>query len=221
MGTFDLLMSAIEEGKEQYGSYSALSRASGVSEANISRWRKGQQVPRLAEYVPILDAIGAQIVLPGQTVRDFVRVLQLTESDAYQHDAALKKGQNVPVPVLEYVSQNCRRQPSILFLPELLENIEVPISAAVLFLVNNDAMSPTLHENDLLLVDTRKKTVEDGTIYLVHVGPYFLARRLSKDIISGDLLLTADGPAAPLSIAAANLHTVEIIGKAVWAGKKL
>lgn len=214
------IVDTLKEGVEIHGTAYKLAKASGVQLPTLGRWLEGTP-PRLSAVEPVLDHLQAQIVLPGQTVRDFVRLAQITESDAYQHYDALKNGQNVPVPVLEYVSQNCRRQPSILFLPELLENIGVPVSDAVLYTVHNDAMSPTLHENDLILIDTRQKAVDDGDIYLVHVSDRFFVRRLSKDIMSGDLLLTADGKAAPQSIAAANLHTVDIIGKAVWVGKKL
>lgn len=215
------VLDVVKEAVRIAGNKNQLAEAMGTNRSKIGKWEDGKASPTTKDFAALADYVGAQIVLPGQTVRDFVRLAQLTESDAYQHHAALKNSQNVPVPVLEYVSQHCRRQPSILFLPELLENIGVPVNAAVLYTVHNDAMSPTLHENDLILIDTRQKAVDDGDIYLVHVSDRFFVRRLSKDIMSGDLLLTADGKAAPQSIAAANLHTVDIIGKAVWVGKKL
>lgn len=57
----NLLLSAIEKGKEMYGSAAELARVSGVLPANISRWVNKKQKPRLEEFAPILEAVGAKI----------------------------------------------------------------------------------------------------------------------------------------------------------------
>lgn len=41
------VLDIIREAVKQYGSAAALSRATGVSTANLSRWINGKQIPRL------------------------------------------------------------------------------------------------------------------------------------------------------------------------------
>ena len=62
---FDSVMRALNSAKEQYGSGAALSEASGVSTVNISRWTRGSRSPKVEEISPIMDIIGARVILPG------------------------------------------------------------------------------------------------------------------------------------------------------------
>ena len=78
---FDSVMRALNSAKELYGSGAALSEASGVSTVNISRWTTGSRSPKVEEISPIMDIIGARVVLPGDTstppIEDTRRVTSL------------------------------------------------------------------------------------------------------------------------------------------------
>lgn len=64
MKKFDEQVKAIlREAVEKYGTARALSKASGVSAPNISRWLKDRD-PRISEIAPILDLMGSKIVPP-------------------------------------------------------------------------------------------------------------------------------------------------------------
>lgn len=54
----------LHEGVRQYGSASALARASGVSAANLSRWLHEKQAPRLADISLVLDVLGVEPAAP-------------------------------------------------------------------------------------------------------------------------------------------------------------
>lgn len=64
---YDSILQLLKKAVDQYGSASALSRASGVSVANISRWINGKQAPRLTDLSPIMDLLG---VLPKEPQTD-------------------------------------------------------------------------------------------------------------------------------------------------------
>ena len=64
---FDAVIRALNRAKEEYRSGAALSEASGVSTVNISRWCSGTRSPKVEEISPIMDIIGARVVLPGDT----------------------------------------------------------------------------------------------------------------------------------------------------------
>lgn len=60
-------MRALNHAKEQFGSGAALSEASGVSTVNISRWTNRTRSPKVEEISPIMDIVGARVVLPADT----------------------------------------------------------------------------------------------------------------------------------------------------------
>jgi len=47
-----------------YANQAQLSRATGVSEANISRWLSGKATPNLTKLEPVLAVLGARLVGP-------------------------------------------------------------------------------------------------------------------------------------------------------------
>ena len=55
------ILALLEQAVERYGSAGKLAKAAGVNAPNISRWRSGQQVPRVKDVAPIMDLMGAQI----------------------------------------------------------------------------------------------------------------------------------------------------------------
>lgn len=61
---YQKVVAILHEGVRQYGSASALARASGVSAANLSRWLNERQVPRLADISPVLDLLGVEPAAP-------------------------------------------------------------------------------------------------------------------------------------------------------------
>jgi hypothetical protein len=55
------VLALIEKAVEQYGSAGKLAKASGVNAPNISRWRSGQQIPRVKDVAPIMDLMGVHV----------------------------------------------------------------------------------------------------------------------------------------------------------------
>ena len=88
-------------------------------------------------------------------------------------------------------------------------------------------MEPTIPDGSMLLVDTRAES-KAGTpagIYVLRApdatGTALLLKRLQMEP-TGGLLITSDNPAYPqISIPAEERGQVHIIGRAVWAGRRL
>lgn len=214
------LLSAIEVGKVQYGNWAGLARAAGVSEANISRWRKEIQSPRISDYAPILEAVNAQLVFPNQSVRDYARFLQVQDMDAFNHTTALRRGENVPQSVLEYVAQKKHREPGVLFSLDLLEHVGIDAADALLFKAESESMAPVIKSGDLALIDKTKTAIDDGKIYLVYTSDYFLLRRISRDL-GGSIILHTDNNTPPLNVPPESRDQIKIMGQVVWVGHKL
>jgi transcriptional regulator with XRE-family HTH domain len=171
-----LLLFAIEEGKRQHGSASGLSRASGVSPANISRWASGKQSPRISEYSAILEAVHAQIVYPDKDLVEY-ELIPKTTARAGAGSSFLTEDE----PDGLYA-----------FRKDFLANLRISKNA-VLLDVMGDSMEPTLRHGDTILVDKSDIEVHDGQIYLIGFQEQLLVKRLFRDV--GGIVLKSDNQA--------------------------
>lgn len=205
---------------EQSGSLSALSREVGTSKANISNWANEKTAPNTVQLAPIADLVGARLLLPEQSVRDYARLLHVRDIDASRHATDVRNGQNVPLDVLEYVGNHMHHRPELLFSLDLLKKIGVDAHDALIFSPESDVMHPIISRGDQVLVDKTRTAIEDGKIYLVHTGEYFLIRRISREL-NGDLILQAETSVPNMTITPELRPRINILGEVVWVGKKL
>ena len=85
------------------------------------------------------------------------------------------------------------------------------------FTVGGDAMAPSLHEGDLVLVDTRNSSHTDDTLYLIRRQGHMVVKRVQRQL-NGDLLVRSDNAAyADERVTAAAIGGLEIIGRVVWS----
>lgn len=86
--------------------------------------------------------------------------------------------------------------------------------------VDGDSMSPTLNHNDDIMVDNRAATtgVRDG-IYVIRLDDVLMVKRLASGP-AGRLSVLSDNPAYP-GWRDVDGAAVSIIGRVVWAGRRL
>ena len=115
-----------------------LARASGESEANISRWLSGASTPTLRRLEPVLMALGVRFTMPGENTP----ALPVSK---HQHNLNIRP-------------DNWR----ILDKPEPL-----PAILALEVKADDLSMQPTLSPGDVVLIDTNRAPLRDGQVYLV------------------------------------------------------
>lgn len=171
---YDKLLYLLKKAVEQYGSASALSRASGVSVANISRWINNKQAPRLTDLAPIMDLLG---VLPKEPNEDSGKDVCFVDAKlvpAGEHVQPPQAEDYIAAPLVGevgagpgYVAQDdvkswflvYRHHPAIQHRYNLL---------AVEIAKNSTSMIPLLKPGDLVLVDRNDRDVSrPGHIMLV------------------------------------------------------
>jgi len=82
-------------------------------------------------------------------------------------------------------------------------------------------MEPTIRDGDLLLVDTSQKDVVEDGIYVLHLNNHLLAKRLQR-LHDGSIRISSDNPAyAEEVVTSGELSTLDIIGRAVWSGRRI
>lgn len=219
MGSYTQLLEAFEVGKKLFNTYAGLARASNVSEANISRWRRLKQTPSLVEFAPILDTVGAQILYPGQSVRDFVRIFQIKNDMANAiHDLSEsihKHDLSENLPSGKDLSSIFQRTSDISFKPYILDTLSPDHSKLALYIVTNDeTMSPILRKGDQAIVNLTKTKIEDGELYLIEKESGLWIRRIFRDY--DKIKLFTESKYLPPTIITPDEFT--IIGKVVWIG---
>lgn len=232
---YDKLLYLLKKAVDQYGSASALSRASGVSVANISRWINNKQAPRLTDLAPIMDLLG---VLPKEPNEDagkdvcFVNAkLVPAAEDTYEppqaedYLAAPMVGEVGAGP--GYIPQEdikswflvYRNLPAVRYRRNLL---------AVEIGPHSDSMQPTLNPRDIVLVDRDDRDIQHpGHMMLVldPDGAGMIKRVAVEDLDDGDSRITFYSDNAmkhPPAVYSLERHYYNdwercIVGRVIWA----
>lgn len=103
------------------------------------------------------------------------------------------------------------------------QELRVPPAALVAIWVSGESMEPTLHQGDVVLVDTTPvERITEG-VYVLRMDRDLLIKRLQR-LPGGLIEARSDNTAyAPFQFRTAQLGTSDlvIVGKAVWMGHKL
>ena len=103
----------------------------------------------------------------------------------------------------------------------LTEELGVRPDSLALLSAGGDSMEPTLHSGDLLLVDLATSLVEEDAIYAIQNDGGLAVKRIQK-MFDGSVLIKSDNPLYKEQILGKdNMEALRIIGRVVWAGRKL
>lgn len=85
--------------------------------------------------------------------------------------------------------------------------------------VEGDSMHPTLAEGDSVLVDTADRRLRDGIFALKADGTLYI-RRISINPVTRKVTVSSDNTVYP-SWADCDPSSIDLIGRVVWAGRRL
>ncbi len=103
----------------------------------------------------------------------------------------------------------------------ITKEMELDPKELVMVTVQGDSMIPTLHQGDMLLLDTREGRVCNDGIYVIRQERDLLARRLQRGF-DGSIKIKSDNHAYDtLTIPEDQLQRLDIIGRVVWIGHRL
>lgn len=227
------VLDIIEKAVRKYGSAAALSRATGVSTSNLSRWINGKQIPRLNEISPIISVMGAKIKEASpESDRDvcFVnaRVVPAGEGidppQAEDYIAAPLVGEVGAGP--GYIPQDEVKSWFLAYknLPAVRHRRNL---LAVELGKYSDSMLPTLNPGDIVLVDRDDRNVEHPGHMMLVLDPdgAGMIKRVSVREESSDFRITfySDNaikhPPMVYSLREDYLDDWDraIVGRAIWA----
>lgn len=110
---------------------------------------------------------------------------------------------------------------SLAFRAQWIKELGLTPDALALISTRGDSMEPTLHPGDLLLIDLSSAAVCEDAIYAIQNDGSLVVKRVQK-MFDGSMLIKSDNPAyREQVIEKERLETVRIIGRVVWAGRRL
>ncbi|MBF0614102.1 MAG: helix-turn-helix transcriptional regulator [Magnetococcales bacterium] len=224
---------------DQYfdGKAANLFRASGVPQANLSGYKEGKE--------PNLDAL-TRIALACNVTTDWLltgegpmrrddashppvdrSLVALSDLDvenesakAYalipRYDVHASAGYGAVVGVERIIDH-------MAFPLEWLKGImKLDIQRTAMIYVNGDSMIPTLHPDDVVLVDMREQDrVSANAVYVIQVDGDLFVKRLQK-MTNGNVVVKSDNPHYDTeTILPGEMGRLNVVGKVVWAGRRM
>jgi phage repressor protein C with HTH and peptisase S24 domain len=203
--------------REKGEDYAGLSRLIGKNPAYIQQFIK-RGTPRkldeedrrtIARYLGVSESVlgGPAAVRAEGSADDMVRVPRLDVGASAGHGAIT--GSEVAVA-------------HIAFDPQWLRQLCKGGTNKLSFIrVQGDSMSPTLADGDDILVDGADgaERLRDG-IYVLRRDDTLMVKRLAINPIAARVTISSDNPAYP-EWRDCELSTLAIIGRVIWAGRRL
>ena len=213
------LQSRLDQVLRKFGSVADLARQIGVSDNAIYKWLSGRGQPSVTNLVALakVSKVSIEWLATGHEVtgaqRGTKRAAAVESGDfAYlaRYDVgaggaiALRSEQVVDYLAFksEWVRARLNTEPRNLLLIEML----------------GDAMTPTLDESDLLLVDLSEPHFRHDGIYVLKREDDLEVRRLQRRP-DGSLNVICDNTAYPASVVAKD--SLHVIGRVIWVGGRL
>lgn len=191
---FDVIVSGVAK----YGTAYALSKKAGVSKSNMSRWLSGTP-PRAADIEPVMDLLGARIVLPDETLADYDLIPKVTA----------KAGAGASLET------SGETKGLYAFRKDFINLERISAANSVMMDVVGDSMEPLFREGGTLLVDKSDIEVRDGYIYVVTLGDELRVKRVQKTIRG--LILRSENPNyADIPVEGPDLETFVVHGRVRW-----
>lgn len=94
-------------------------------------------------------------------------------------------------------------------------------TCCALIKARGDSMEPTLHDGDLLLIDTRFDAIKDDSIYILQADSHLIVKRVQLSL-DGSLDIISDNPRYDKqTISAEDAKEIKVIGRLRWYGHEI
>lgn len=197
MGFEEDIREYLEEAVTKHKTAKGLSEATGVSQPNISSWRKGVS-PHVSAIAPIIDNLGVRL---NKDFADYALIPKTT--------AKAGAGSSLITENEERGLYAFRRQ--------FLTRMGISEQSVLLDVIGN-SMQPLLENGDTILVDKTKTELQEGKIFLVGLDEELLVKQIFKR--SGGWTLHSKNPDFP-DIPISKADNFRVYGKVVWSGRYL
>lgn len=196
------------------GNASALAKKAGISNSGLSRYLAGGD-PSRKVLVSLALAAGVNL-----------NWLATGEGPVEKSGEAARPGSLTMLPFLgalespndEVIPGRKKNLTSQAFCRYWLGSHGLDSKALAAMHIRGDSMSPTIRDEDLVLIDVTTKDIQDDKIYVIQDGHGLLVRRLQLEP-GGQVRALCDNPTHREF--AVSRGALEIVGRVVWRGALL
>ncbi len=205
-----------------------LARAMDVSPSAFRKWLKGEAEPSRERLVALADAAGVSVawLAKGEGPRPRFRDArggqggldpeQFLVLPKHADQAAAAAGSVTPAPPAAQASHFMAFGHDWIRRSFSIEPDDLMLETAM-----GESMVPTIHNGDLLLIDTTDQRFQEFGIYVLEYTGQRLVKRVQRKL-DGSLLLISDNVIyEPERIPPERTEGVKVLGRVVWSGGKL
>lgn len=150
-----------------FATRAALARATGESEANISRWLSGASTPTLKKLEPLLLRLGVRLILPAEETPPPLVIHMPPHAESSDVVLAFRAVLLLGETGLPPCQQHASPEWLVARCSDASEN-----AVALRVGVHDRAMLPSLHPGDIVFIDrTSSAQLTSQNIYLVQAPP--------------------------------------------------
>lgn len=199
----------------------SFARHCGISDSVLRQYLRGKSEPTR----PVLLAIAC---CTGVAVEWLATGTGTMKTGGNRATLQLADGDFCSIPMVVARKEEDESAPSgripnnLIFRSEWLrKELSADPQALAMTVAHGNAMEPAIGDGDTLLVNSRQNRVDKDGLYLLQTNSAAIPRRIQV-LLDGGLLVTCDNPTyAPQTISHADVHSLCIIGRVVWIGKRL
>ncbi|MBA6097458.1 XRE family transcriptional regulator [Pseudomonas juntendi] len=188
-------------------------RDCGLSEGAIRSYLSGETYPtldRLSQIAtasgvdPMWLAFGAMNTDSQDTSDDKYAYIPLYDAYISQGHGAWNEGARI-LAMLAFTRYSLRKK-----------GLEPKQLAAVR--VDGDSNEPELSEGDTVMVDLSRNHFQGEAFYVIRLNDLLYAKRLQREFDGSMSVISVNTAYHPVRVPVENLHSLEIVGRVVWAG---
>lgn len=216
---------------DRIGTLGEAGKIAGVSDEAIAKWRDGLTKPNLFGVQRLAEAAGVSLawVATGEHPRELAnsQMQVILQSDALPPDVAqdlvLVRKFDVQASAGGGVLPVGHGDEGVQFMAlqaSWLRSRNINPDYCQLLTARGDSMEPTIRDGDTMIIDTSIDRAKDNTIYVLVFDGMVLVKRIHKKVSTGAIVLMSDNPLyPPEEVAPADVPSLHIAGRLVWAGR--
>jgi len=198
---------------QQFDSVADLAHAVGVSDNAIYKWVSGRGLPSTISLVNLAKAAGVSVEWLA-TGKGEAEKSKPEPRPAESPEFVLMPRAAIHGVAGKAIIQSSQVVDYLNFRPDWLQRtVGVDPKSLALIEAVGDSMSPTVDENDLVLVDLRQNRLQSDGIYVLCAGSDLSIKRIQRQV-DGTIVIRSDNPAYPPM--AVTPENITLLGRVVW-----
>lgn len=199
------------------GSGDELSRMTAIPRRTLEYYLTGEREPKIGRCVEIAKAVGVDIgwLASGDGSPFPHKQVEPQSKDAYVYiplyDAHCSAGSGAWTEGAKVLTQ-------LAFTGYSLRKKGLEPSKMSAVRIAGDSMEPLLRDNDTVMIDHSRNTIEAEAIYVIRLDDHLFAKRLQRQFDGSVHIISENKAYRDMVVPKSQLGDLHVIGRVVWSG---